>query len=116
MIGRRSESLRAVLDDPRANLFVRGIVHFILGDVESGVADWRRAREDPAHSKAPSFTAYNENAYFAAVANDRRYEESLEDGGIGRRWRAYLRESNAELAPITGSEPGDPTPQRVYLR
>jgi len=34
--------------------------------------------------------------------NDERYQTQLRNLGVGRPWRAYMRERVAELAPITG--------------
>jgi hypothetical protein len=113
----RSEHLAAALDDPRVNDYLRGVTHFILGDVESGVAAWRRVHgsNSPHATRALIYAVHAESCYSATVVNDARYQDVLDELGIGRRWTAYLREKVAELAPITGIEPDDPSPQMVYL-
>jgi DNA-binding winged helix-turn-helix (wHTH) protein len=62
------------------------------------------------------YAVFTEKYYPAAVIDDPRYQEFLDEAGIGRAWSAHLREGVAELAPITGIEPSDPAPQRVWSR
>jgi hypothetical protein len=59
---------------------------------------------------------YTEKYFPTAVVEDPRYQDFLDEAGIGRQWTAFLRDRLAELAPITGIEPGDPAPQRVWSR
>ena len=114
----RSEQLIAALDDPRVNDYLRGVTHFIVGDVEYGIAAWRRAQGSNSRKAARAliYAVHAESCYTATVVNDPRYQDVLDELGIGGQWTAYLRAKVAELAPITGIEPGDPTPQRVYPR
>jgi TolB-like protein len=113
----RSQELVTALDDPRVNDYLRGVTHFILGDVESGVAAWRRVHASNSRSAARAmiYAVHAESCYTAKVVNDARYQDVLDELGVGRQWTAYLREKVAELAPITGIEPGDPAPQVVFL-
>jgi hypothetical protein len=66
----------------------------------------------------PWITLYrSESTYFVTSAVQRTGTSAfLDEAGIGRAWSAHLREGVAELAPITGIEPSDPAPQRVWSR
>lgn len=112
-----SEQLRAALDDPRCNDYLRGVTYFILGDVATGVAWWEKARANVGGNRFPVlfYLVNNESMYPASVLDDSRYQNYLEEAGMGRNWTAYLRAKVAELAPITGILPGDPAPQVVHL-
>jgi DNA-binding winged helix-turn-helix (wHTH) protein/tetratricopeptide (TPR) repeat protein len=113
----RSPQLAAALDHPRVSDYLRGVTHFTLGDVESGVDAWRRTLGSNSRSKLGSFSyaVHAETCYTEAVIDDPRYQDVLDEVGVGRQWSAYLIEKVAELAPITGIEPSDPSPQRVFL-
>jgi hypothetical protein len=100
-IRKESIELEHVLANPDASNAMRGIICFMLGDVERGVRFW--------HEIEPTFLRLlwqfnsSEEGYFAAgVVEDPRYQALLDELGIGRKWRAYMRASAAELTPVTG--------------
>lgn len=112
-----SEQLRAALDDPLCNDYLRGVAHFIVGDVPAGIAWWEKSRGNVGTNRLPALYLMvdNESMFPATVLNDSRYQNFLDEVGMGRNWTAYLRAKVAELAPITGIESADPTPQAVVV-
>lgn len=56
----------------------------------------------PSCASCGSFLPSIETYYSPGVVNDERYQTQLRNLGVGRPWRAYMRERVAELAPITG--------------
>ena len=89
--------------DPLANNANRGVICFILGDVEGGVRYWR----DIEPGFLPllwQFITGMEWFWAPGVAEDPHYQALLDDLGFGRKWRAHMRTKVAELAPITGVE------------
>ena len=114
-----SEQLNVALSDPRTNDFCRGIAHFILGDVLAGIDAWRLSgRDNGPRVRLTAVQAFvmNELMYHPAVLEDARYQDFMYEIGAGSQWTDYLREKVAELAPITGIAPSDPTPQKVVPR
>ncbi len=59
------------------------------------------------------YAVHAERCYSATVVSDPRYQDVLDELGIGRQKTAYLREKVAELVPIIGIGSLDPAPQRV---
>lgn len=113
-----SEGLRTALDHPLANDHLRAVTYFQLGDVAAGLEAWNKSRQAYIGRWSPTlkFLVNHETFYAPNVVNDSRYQDFLDKIHLGRQWTAYLREKVAELAPITGIEPGDPTPQKVHSR
>ena len=98
--------------DPHATNTTRGIISFILGDVEAGVRYWREI-EPGFLPLLWQFNSGNEWFWAPGVVEDPRYQTLLDELGFGRRWRAYMREKVAELTPITDIEVTTPPPPRM---
>ncbi len=98
-----SAALEEALANPLGTNVARGNACFALGDVERGVGFWRNI--EPAFLPLLwQFNTYQEWFMAPGVAADPRYQALLDELGIGRRWRAYMRMKAAELTPITGVE------------
>lgn len=96
-----SAELKAFLNTPGPLNHPKGNVCFILGDVECGVRYWQRM--EPIWLRMSWVHHPGVEATFAPnVVTDPRYQAMLELLGIGRSWRAYMRELAEELAPVTG--------------
>ena len=87
----------------------------MLGDVESGLAEWRAIPPEGLQI-AYEYTVDTEKYFPRSVIDDPRYQAYLDERGIGRKWTAFLRAKVAELTPITGVAVTDATPQRVVSR
>jgi TolB-like protein/tetratricopeptide (TPR) repeat protein len=107
-----SEALSAALAHEHSTPLLRGAVRFMLGDVDGGVAEWRGmdaalvgllGRDGPV----------TETLFPEAVLADLRYQDLLDELGVGRQWTAYLRDRVEALAPITGIHPAPITPAIV---
>jgi len=96
-----SPALIEAFANPQATNASRGIACFILGDVECGVRYWREI--EPTFLPLEwQFISGEEKFWAPGVVEDPRYQALLDELGIGRRWRAYMRSKADELAPITG--------------
>jgi hypothetical protein len=98
-----SAGLKANLEHPLASNISRGETCFILGDVECGVRYWRRIESTwlPALWWAnPSM----EVRWASNIVRDPRYQALLEELGIGKTWRTYMRTHAEALASVTGIE------------
>ena len=98
-----SEALANALAHPKAQNLLRGRVYFMLGDVENGIAAWRDMEPGLVHNL--QYLLQIERSFDQTVLSDPRYQALLDEFGVGRRWRAYLRERIVELADITGIQP-----------
>jgi hypothetical protein len=92
-----------------------GVAYLMVGDIDAGLAKWRQSPSG-AREMIYRFTVHAEPFLKASVINDQRYQTYLDELGIGRQWTAFLRSKVAELAPITGIEPSDSTPQLALSR
>lgn len=73
----------------------------MLGDVDGGVRYWRQL--EPAILRLQWQFISSEERYWAkGVVEDPRYQVLLEDLGIGKKWRRYMRTKASELTPVTG--------------
>lgn len=98
-----SAALEEALADSLGTNIARGNVCFVLGDVERGVGYWRNI--EPAFLPLLwQFNTYQEWFMAPGVAADPRYQALLDELGVGRRWRDYMRTMASELTPITGIE------------
>lgn len=110
-----TEAFHAAATNPIHGEFAAGIAYLMVGDVEAGLAIWRQSR--PAiREQIYRLTVHAEEYFPKGVVDDPRYQAYLDERGIGRQWTSLLRQKVAELAPITGVEPTDPTPQVVWTR
>ena len=92
--------------------FPRGLAYLIAGDIDSGLALWRKIR--PEHRENMYRSTIGAEQYIPAwVTADPRYQVYLEEIGIGASWTRFMYEKVAELAPITGVQPISETPQSV---
>jgi len=95
-----SAELDAALNDDLPHI-ARGMACFDVGDIDRGIREWRQF--EPAFLRQLwEFLPSMETYYSPGVVNDERYQTQLRNLGVGRPWRAYMRERVAELAPITG--------------
>jgi len=93
--------------------FTNGIVYFMLGDIENGLKQWRLI--PPEHGEIVGrFTIDAESYVSSDIVADPRFQQYLEEIGIGKSWTAFMREKVEELATTTGIEPSGSTPQFVY--
>jgi DNA-binding winged helix-turn-helix (wHTH) protein/tetratricopeptide (TPR) repeat protein len=104
-----SSALQGVLDDPRTNNATRGWLCFAVGDVECGVRYWRDM--EAAFLPLQWLATPEEEQYWApGVVEDARYQSLLDELGVGKKWRAYMRAHAAEIAPVTGVPVTTPPP------
>jgi DNA-binding winged helix-turn-helix (wHTH) protein/tetratricopeptide (TPR) repeat protein len=98
-----SARMEDLLKNPLISNAGRGDVCFILGEVECGIRFWHEL--EPAF--LPLFWWFlpvNESYYPMEVLTDARYQAMLEQLGIGKTWRAYMRERASEMSQVTGIE------------
>ena len=111
-IRRGSNELAHAFADPLANNGNRGVISFILGDIDAGVRYWHEI-EPGFLPLLWQFNTANEWFWAPGVVEDSRYQMLLNDLGFGSRWRAYMRTHVAELMPITGVELTTPRVDQV---
>jgi len=104
-----SDTLRAALADPRAAPLTRGIVRFMLGDVQGGIRDWE-ALDAPSLELIQQYIDSTETEFPQKVLADARYQSLLDRLDMGRRWTEYMRHSYEVMAPITGVKSEQPAP------
>ena len=93
--------------------FTNGIVYFMLGDIENGLKHWRQI--PPEQGEIVGRLTIDAESYISNdIVADPRFQQYLEERGIGKSWTAFMREKVAELATTTGIEPSDSVPQLVY--
>jgi DNA-binding winged helix-turn-helix (wHTH) protein/TolB-like protein len=114
-LARGSPAFRAAVEDPATDRFSAGVAYFMVDDIDSGLAAWRSAPSD-IREFIYRLTVHSEGYYKASVVRDPRFQAYLDERGIGRQWTAFLREKVAEMAPITGIAPTDPSPQFTVSR
>ena len=103
-LAKGSDELRRALDNPLATSFLRGVIEFMLGDVEAGVADWRKM-DASQMTMAAFYVPIEETMFPATVTEDARYGQLLNALGLGSQWTGFMREKVKELVPITEIEP-----------
>lgn len=100
-ITRDSADLETFMCTPGPLNHTKGHRCFNPGDVECGVRYW--SHTEPIWLRMSwEFNPGVEATFSPNVVADPRYQALLESLGIGRSWRAYMRELARELAPVTG--------------
>jgi DNA-binding winged helix-turn-helix (wHTH) protein/tetratricopeptide (TPR) repeat protein len=102
-----SPVLGEFLMDKRWFGLVQGEVMFILGDVETGTKNWRAMTGNELNVLSINLPSM-EFMFADNVVDDPRYQEMLDDIGLGTEWRDFLKRRVAALAPATGLRPSDP--------
>jgi DNA-binding winged helix-turn-helix (wHTH) protein/tetratricopeptide (TPR) repeat protein len=104
-----SAALRATVEDPQKSNALKTQICFMVGDVECGVRSLRRI--EPTFLRLYwTYAPCDESHYSRSVIDDPRYQAVLEELGIGRTWRAYMRQQAQELASVTGIQVTTPPP------
>jgi tetratricopeptide (TPR) repeat protein len=98
---RNSQALDLAMANPKASNQIKGVIYFIVNDVEKGIAAWREMEAGLVHLLW-KYQASREDTFDQRVLDDPRYQALMEDFGLGKRWRAYLLAQTAQLADITG--------------
>jgi DNA-binding winged helix-turn-helix (wHTH) protein/predicted Zn-dependent protease len=84
------------LADPRATDYARGVVHFIRGDVEAGLAAWKRVDADAMLGLVLRTVAF-EKLFSDSVRSDDRYRSALDALGVGPGWTEYMKAQWSEV-------------------
>jgi Tfp pilus assembly protein PilF len=103
------EALEQAFAHPFMTNAQRGVVCFVIGDVECGERYWRRM--EPGYG--PIFWEFgpgNEVYWAPGVLTDPRYRQLVEDLGWGPTYRAHVRKMAAEMTAITGVAVTSPIP------
>ncbi len=80
-----------------------GVKRFIRGDIEGGTEYWKTL--SPVDTRRLSMMAHKVEMYFPArIIEDPRYQELLDELGLGLRWQRRLMEGLREMTPVTGVE------------
>jgi len=98
--GDRLESEK--LDNPDYN-FSHGAKRFILGDIEGGIALWKNLNAAETR-RLYNFIDNTEIFFPPSVTQDSRYQNLLDEIGVGISWQRHLMESVMEMSSITGVE------------
>ncbi len=104
-----SVALRATLADSQKSNAMKTQICFMVADVECGVRSLQRI-EPTFLQLFWVFVPCDESHYPRSVIDDPRYQAALEEVGIGRTWRAYMRQQAQELASVTGIPVTTPPP------
>jgi hypothetical protein len=81
----------------------------ILGDIDCGVLNARHV-ETNILWQWWKFMPCNESHWAPGVVEDPGYQAVLEEIGIGRSWRAFMRQQAQELSAVTGIDVTTPPP------
>jgi len=109
-----SEQLREAVANPDLTNAIRGIACFVVGDIECGIKYWREM-EQAFLPILWQFLPSSEVHFAAGVIEDVRYQALLEQLGIGRKWREYMRAKASELTSVTGIEVTTPVAEQIGL-
>ena len=114
-----SETFEKIVGNPASMNINRGIACLMVGDVERGVRFWREI--EPTFAPLLwRFTPQFEHVWAPSVFADARYQDMLNDLGIGWRWKRHVWDRAKELRavteiPVTSPRPG-PRPTGVRAR
>lgn len=90
----------------------QGVKSFILGDIETGISSWRSLR--PADWRRLSIIAHKVEMYFPDhILMDPRYQDTLEELGLGISWQRQLIEGVQAMSSVTGVNPS-PSSMSAY--
>ena len=107
-----SQALKSAFDDPQVSNATRGVVCFVLGDIEGGASWWRKI--EPAFLRLQWMSLPTQEWDWASgVVADPRYNALLDELDLGKRWRVYMREQATKLAPTTQIEVTTPLPLQM---
>ncbi len=106
-------------DNPEFN-FVMGVKHFILGEIDAGIARWRNLT--PSDTRRLFAWAHVADIFFPVeVFKDARYEALLEELGIGVSWQIHLMQGVKMMSAKTGVTLSEPSARalaesKVFMR
>lgn len=96
-----NEAYRAIMNLGEDHNFTKGALSFMLGDVESGVEQWRHI--PPLQKRRLFNVTHSAEKYFpSAVLEDPRYLAVLEELDFGISWQRRLMEGVMAMQPMTG--------------
>ena len=91
---------REKLNNPDYN-FSHGVKHFILGDIEGGIALWRNLNASETR-RLYNFIDNTEIFFPKSVSHDPRYLALLDELGVGKNWQRHLMKAVNEMSSMTG--------------
>jgi TolB-like protein len=96
-----SVEFQKLLYSEQASNYSKGHWCFMLGEINAGAEYWRNLTPR-GFQVAAYYTPVSEASYTELVRNDPRYQDLLNELGIGSQWTEYMKRSVLELEPITG--------------